>query len=168
MEAPPGLVSLDLGDGTPLAIAPEAFLKGRAEWTDGAYCVTGSVLAPGQIVPPHVHDLEAQVTVVVSGRLGTWVDGEAEVLPAGGYAFRPAGLPHSIFNPFDEPARFLELTSPGERFQEYMLALSALHERGEASPETIAPLAAAAGIKAVDVDLTPLLAEFGEGGGAGA
>lgn len=162
-----GLISIAANAGVvPLAIAPETFLKARAAWTDGAICTTGSVLRPGAIVPAHVHDTDAQVTIVISGRIGTWVDGEADVLGPGGYAHRPAGLPHSIFNPFEEPARFLELTSPGERFERYMLALSDLHERGAASPETIGPLAAAAGISVVEVDLSHLLAEFGgrEGG----
>jgi quercetin dioxygenase-like cupin family protein len=160
------LISIAANDGVvPLAIAPETFLKARAEWTAGAVCATGSVLAPGTVVPAHVHDTDAQVTIVVSGRLGTWVDGEAEVLGAGGYAHRPAGRPHSIFNPFDEPARFLELTTPGERFERYMLALSDLHERGEATPEAIAPLAAEAGISVVEVDLSHLLEDFGPGKG---
>lgn len=163
---PNGLISIAADQGVaPLAIAPETFLKARAAWTDGALCTTGSVLRPGAIVPAHVHDTDAQVTIVISGRIGTWVDGEAEVLGAGGYAHRPAGRPHSIFNPFAEPARFLELTSPGERFERYMLALSDLHERGEATPEAIAPLAAAAGIAAVAVDLSHLLDEFGPGEG---
>jgi quercetin dioxygenase-like cupin family protein len=161
-----GLISIAADQGVvPLAIAPETFLKARADWTDGAVCATGSVLRPGAIVPAHVHDTDAQVTIVISGRLGTWVDGEAGVLGAGGYAHRPAGRPHSIFNPFDEPARFLELTTPGERFERYMLALSDLHERGEATPAAIAPLAAAAGISVVEVDLSHLLEEFGPGGG---
>jgi len=163
-----GLISIAADQGVvPLAIAPETFLKARAEWTDGALCTTGSVLRPGAIVPAHVHDTDAQVTIVVSGRIGTWVDGEAQVLGPGGYAHRPAGLPHSIFNPYEEPARFLELTTPGTRFERYMLALSDLHERGEASAETIAPLAAEAGIAAVDVDLSHLLVEFGPAGGGG-
>jgi mannose-6-phosphate isomerase-like protein (cupin superfamily) len=157
----PALISFDVDEGTPLAMAPHSYLTGRAEWTGGAYCITGSVLAPGAVVPPHVHDREAQATIVISGSVGTWVDGHDEVVGAGGYSYRPAGLPHALFNPTAEPARFLEVTSPGARFQDYMLALSALIEAGDADPAAVRALAGGHGMTFLDEPLHELRERHG-------
>jgi mannose-6-phosphate isomerase-like protein (cupin superfamily) len=146
-------------DGEALAI-PGAMLKGRASWTDGAYCVTAATLAPRVLMPPHVHVRDVQVTIVVEGTVGTWLDGETSLLTAGGYGLRPAGVPHCVFNPTDEPARFMELTSPGTGFEAYMLAQGEVRARGGSLAE-ITRLAAEAGIAFVDDELAAVRAAYG-------
>lgn len=151
--------SLAWADGQALAV-PGALLKGRASWTDGAYCVTAATLAPRVLLPPHVHAHDVQVTIVIDGTIGTWLDGGTSLLAAGGYALRPARLPHCLFNPTDVPARFMELTSPGAGFEAYMLAQSEIRARG-GSLDEIVRLAAETGITFIDDPLPDVCAAYG-------
>ena len=75
-----------------------------------------------------------------------WIDGQELEVRAGGYALRPAAIAHAMWNPAEAPVRFLEITSPATRFQEYVRALSALIDSGEASADTVAALASEYGM----------------------
>lgn len=134
------------GEGERLEIGHSTLLTASCEWTSGAYCVMEQLVAPRSLVPAHTHATEDQALWVLSGALTVWVDGDEVELHEGGYAFRPAGLPHSMWNQLDEPVRILEITNPGAGFERYMRALSELNASGEARPETVAKLASGAGI----------------------
>lgn len=149
------------GEGVPLAQGEGTTIVETSADTAGAYLMTRSTLPPRALVPPHVHDVETQSVVVLTGRLGAWVGGEHEVLGAGGVFQRPPGLAHAIFNPTDEPASFLEITAPGRPFEDYMRRLSAWHEAGTVTPEAVAELAARCGITFVDDPLTELRERYG-------
>jgi mannose-6-phosphate isomerase-like protein (cupin superfamily) len=129
------------GEGEPLAIGQMTFLIGRAEWCSGAYNLMGQVMAPRLLSAVHAHAVEDQVAFVLEGTLTCWVAGQQFEVAPGGYTLRPAGLPHSMWNATAEPVRFLEITSPAGRFQEYMGRLSALIDAGVADPATVAELA---------------------------
>lgn len=144
------MVVVQPGGGFPLSVGQETSVLGDAALTGGAYSVLDQVVPPRLIVPPHVHAHETQVSLVLEGTLGFWVDGDVAEVGAGGYVLRPAGLPHALWNPTDAPARMLELTSPGARFEQYMRDASALMDEGAATPESIAELAAGYGIGFVD------------------
>jgi quercetin dioxygenase-like cupin family protein len=122
---------------------------------EGAYCVTGASLAPRRLIPPHVHDTETQNVVVLTGTVGVWVAGEFAILEAGGFFVRPPRLPHAIFNPSDEPASFLEITSPGASFEQYLRAADGLTDR-----DAVAELAGRHGIRFVDDPLEDLRARY--------
>jgi quercetin dioxygenase-like cupin family protein len=60
--------------------------------------------------PPHFHPWE-EVYVVLSGELEVTVDGQAQVLAAGGLAHVPAGVTHGYRNVSD--AHFLTIVTRG-------------------------------------------------------
>jgi mannose-6-phosphate isomerase-like protein (cupin superfamily) len=141
------------GEGTPLSDAGSNRLIARAEWMAGAVCILDQVQPPGRVSPVHMHANETQAAYLISGRLGFWVGGEESEVGPGGYVVRPAGKPHALWNPTDQPARMLEITSPADGFQRFMLELAALRERGEADAETVKRVAAGYGVTFFD-DLT--------------
>jgi len=141
-----GFVVLQRGEGEPQSIGQMTQLMGREEWTAGAYCIHDQMMAPRLMSAVHAHARDDQVAWVLEGALVCWVDGVEREVQAGGYALRPAGLPHAMWNASEEPARFLEITSPGARHQHYMARLSALIDSGEANAATVGALATEFGI----------------------
>ena len=141
-----GFVVLQRGDGEPLSIGQMTQLVGREEWTDGAYCIYDQIMAPRLMSAVHAHASEDQVVFVLEGTVTCWVDGSEQDVRTGGCAVRPSGVPHAMWNATDEPARFLEITSPGERQQQYMFRLSSLIDSGAANAQTVGELAREFGI----------------------
>jgi len=145
MSVGEGLV-VQRGEGEPISIGQMTALIGRAEWSAGAYNVMDQIMAPRLMSAVHTHAVEDQVAFVLEGTMVCWIDGRELEVRAGGYALRPAAIPHAMWNPAQEPVRFLEITSPATRFQEYVRALSALIDSGEASADTVAALASEYGM----------------------
>jgi mannose-6-phosphate isomerase-like protein (cupin superfamily) len=145
------------GQGDPLS--PGVQIAGRAEWTEGAYAALTIEIAPGYLTPVHKHLKQSQACFVLSGEIGFWVQGEDEVvLGPGGYAFRPVGRHHALWNPTDQPAHYLEITSPASEFQQWAFDLSK-RKSGEAySDEEVAERSAQVGIY-FDSDLTQALTD---------
>jgi len=137
-----GPIVVARGEGERQAIGQMAMLIGRAEWTGGAYNVMDQIMAPRLMSAVHTHAVEDQVAFVLEGTMTCWVGGEELEVAAGSYALRPAGIPHAMWNATEEPLRFLEITSPATRFQEYVRRLTELIDSGAASHETVAALAA--------------------------
>ena len=61
----------------------------------------------------HVHTDEDDSFLVLGGRLLFSVDGEDVVAEAGTFVLVPPGVEHTFANPFDEPARVLNVHAPG-------------------------------------------------------
>lgn len=158
----PGLLHAVVdGGGVPLSQGESTFIVGLSSWTDGAVSVLDQIVPPGLIVPPHVHEHEAQASYVVAGTIGFWVDGEEVEASAGAYVHRPAGKPHTLWNASAEPARMLEITTPAASFEEYMRAVSDLMDAGEATPESVGALAAGYGVHFVPGPFEELCARHG-------
>ena len=67
----------------------------------------------GLHVDPHVHDDEDQITIVVSGRVGAR-NGDDEIRAnAGDVILHPRGIRHELWNDGPDPARVLEIYTPG-------------------------------------------------------
>lgn len=116
-----------------------------AAWSGGGFFIADQPMAPRILVPPHMHQHEDQVAYVVSGRLGFRV-GDTEVeLEAGQFIMRGRGVPHTNWNPTDEPARMLEITFPGH-FETYFRRLDALTRSGAANQEAVHAMAAEYGV----------------------
>lgn len=158
---------VEAGGGPPLSVGEATTIAGPAAWTTGAVSILDQIVSPGLIVPPHLHENESQASFVLSGRIGFWVDGEEIELGASGYVYRPVGVPHSLWNSGTEPARMLDITTPGGSFETYMRAMSDLLDSGEATPETVAALAAQYGVHFVPGPFADLCERHGvspEGG----
>ena len=73
---------------------------------------------------------------------------------------KPRGVPHTFWNPGDEPSRILEIISPGG-FERYFDEVAELLASGGPDPEAIGELAARYGLE-MDVASVPgLCAEHG-------
>jgi len=144
------MIVVQAGEGEPLGVGASTGLIGRAEWAAGNVCVLDQIVQPKHMSPVHFHEAESQAAYVVSGRLGFWVNGRESEARTGAYVVRPAGKPHALWNPTDEPAHMLEITSPATRFQEYLHKLSVLRNDDEADPATVKRLAAEYGLTFLD------------------
>lgn len=138
------------GEGQPLSLGAKTVLTVRAEWTGGAYCVLDQVVAPGFITPAHYHERESQVSLVIDGQLGFWVDGDEFDAGPGATVYRPAGKAHALWNPTASPVRMIEVTTPAEDFQRYLVQLSDMIDADTADPATVRDFAAANGVHFVD------------------
>jgi len=155
------MIVVEAGQGEPIGVGRSTGLIGRAEWTAGGVCVLDQIVQPRHVSPVHSHAVESQAAYIVSGTLGFWVDGQEGQANTGGYVFRPVGKPHALWNPTDEPVHMLEITSPAERFQEYMLELSALMDAGAADPGTVKRLAGSYGVTFFDEITDELCRRYG-------
>jgi mannose-6-phosphate isomerase-like protein (cupin superfamily) len=100
----------------------------RGEDTGRRFALIEHEIPPRRLAAPiHTHEHEDEYSFVLSGRVGVQVgDEEAEAGP-GELVVKPRGIPHSFWNPGDEPARLLELISPAgfERYFEELAPLLA-------------------------------------------
>ena len=69
-------------------------------------------IPPRTLVKPHNHSREDEFTVVLAGTVGARV-GDRVVEAGAGSLVKPRGTPHAMWNAGAEPARVLEVLSPG-------------------------------------------------------
>ena len=116
-------------------------------------------LAPRTLGSPvHTHQHEDEFSLILDGEVGVQVGDETFVAKAGDFVRKPRGVPHAFWNPTDEPARLLEVITPGG-FEGYFAELGALFRAGP-SPDMAAlgKLASAYGLE-VDPASVPRLAQ---------
>jgi quercetin dioxygenase-like cupin family protein len=135
--APDGLL-LRHGEGEAISPGPGAPAKILAGADDGlgSVAVVEIELAPGNPgPPPHRHERLIDSFYVLEGTLTVLLGDEEHQAGPGSYAFVPPGNRHTVSNPSDEPARFLNVTAPGglERY---------LRELGRTDPADFPSLAA--------------------------
>jgi quercetin dioxygenase-like cupin family protein len=73
------------------------------------------VKPPGHVSPRHDHP-NAQVLVVLKGRLVAVTDTKEEELSEGDAVYFPGGEPHYVRNPLDQPSIALDIFVPGRSF----------------------------------------------------
>jgi quercetin dioxygenase-like cupin family protein len=83
------------------------------EDTRGAYGLLTGEFPQYAGPPPHVHSLEDEAFLVVSGHLHCWVDGHFEDVPAGSFIFLPKGLTHWFQAVSEEMTKVVCIVSPG-------------------------------------------------------
>jgi len=145
---PAGLLVVGPGEGQPLAGPGPLSIIARQGWSDGHVLIFEQQVLPGTLMPAHHHTEETQGAYVLAGSIGFWVDGEEVVAGPGSYVVRPAGSVHALWNDGTEVARMLEVTTPAERYQAFVLGLADL-----SAPEEIAAHAARHGTH-LDPDVT--------------
>ena len=80
----------------------------------------------------HRHSREDEYSFVLEGRVGAHFDGVEALANAGDLIFKPRGEWHTFWNAGDEPARILEIISPGGFEQ----AFREMHALGDALDAT--------------------------------
>lgn len=110
------------------------------EDTGGALSVVEHPFAVGALVPPHVHHLEDEISIVLEGEIGFRSDDREAVLAAGGYIVKPRGEVHAMWNAGRVPARMIEIITPAG-FEGFFKELSAMAATGQPDMEAIGGLA---------------------------
>ena len=94
----------------------------------GALAALEVAIPPGTLVKPHNHSREDEFTVVLAGTVGARVGDQVVEAGTGASLVKPRGIPHAMWNTGPEPARVLEVLSPGgleDYFEELVPALRA-------------------------------------------
>jgi quercetin dioxygenase-like cupin family protein len=113
LSAPLPAAAFNLGEGTPMPNDTHFLYKVTNEDADGRFALLQGGLAPRMLIPPHVHEREDEMTIVLRGTIGARVGGDEFLLDAGGVLLKPRGIPHAMWNPTDEPSVLLEYITPG-------------------------------------------------------
>ena len=91
----------------------EAVFHLLSETSDGRVTIVEHPMAPGSLIEPHTHQREDEYSFVTSGTLGMLLGDEEFEAAAGAFVAKPRGVRHAAWNAGPEPARFLEVISPG-------------------------------------------------------
>lgn len=88
-------------------------IRVRAEDTGGAFGMIEAVAPPGAAPPLHVHHREDESFLVLEGEVTIRCGEESFRAGPGDFAFLPRGVPHGFVVEGEQPARFLNLITPG-------------------------------------------------------
>ena len=142
-----------------LAAIGVRFMVGSDE-SGGGFSLVEHPMPPRALAAPlHRHSREDEYSYVLEGRVGALLGDEVVYGEPGDLIFKPRGQWHTFWNAGDEPARLLEVISPGgfERYFEEMVALPA----GPPDLERIAEIAGRYGLE-LDFESVPgLLQTYG-------
>ncbi|MGH3736483.1 MAG: cupin domain-containing protein [Micromonosporaceae bacterium] len=135
----------------------------RGEDTGGRFALVEHPLAPRALAAPvHTHDREDEYSYVLDGRVGVLIGDQEHQLTAGDFVLKPRGVPHTFWNAGDEPARVLELISPGG-FERYFEDAAPLLPPAVAEPR-FAELAAVQARYALQMDFASVAELLGRHG----
>jgi quercetin dioxygenase-like cupin family protein len=91
-----------------------AVLLAGAPATGGRCTVVIHPLAPRSLGSPvHTHRNEDEWTYVLEGEIGVELGSETHTAQPGDLILKPRNVPHAFWNGTDEPARLLEIITPG-------------------------------------------------------
>ncbi len=111
---------------TVLTGALSARLMVDAGTSGGGFSLVEHVIAPRALAAPvHTHTHEDEYSYVLEGRVGVEIGDEVSIAGPGDLVFKPRAVPHAFWNAGDEPARLLEIISPGG-FERYFAELAPL------------------------------------------
>jgi mannose-6-phosphate isomerase-like protein (cupin superfamily) len=111
------------------------------EETGGGFSLVEHPMPPKHLAAPlHKHTREDEYSYVLEGRMGAILGDDVVYAGAGDFVFKPRDQWHTFWNAGDEPARILEIISPGgfEHFFEELGA--ALDGEGPPDPTLIAEI----------------------------
>jgi len=132
-----------------------------AEQTGGGFSLVEHPIAPRALCAPlHRHSNEDEYSFVVEGRMGAQLGDDVVVAEVGDFVFKPRHQWHTFWNAGDEPARILEVISPGG-FERYFDDLAELLKSSDFSLEQIGELGARYGLEFDPESIPRLCAEHG-------
>ena len=110
------------------------------EQTNGQVSIVEHPFPVGACVPPHMHTLEDEYSIVTEGEIGFRSGDREVVLGAGGYITKPRGETHTMWNAGQVPARMIEVISPAG-FEHFFWAIGEMTSSGAPDPDQLATLA---------------------------
>jgi quercetin dioxygenase-like cupin family protein len=110
------------------------------EHTGGALSIVEHPFDVGALVPPHIHTLEDEYSIVLEGEIGFRSNDQEVVLGPGGYIIKPRGEVHAMWNAGSTPARMIEVISPAG-FEKFFREFVEMSDIGRPDPAAIAELA---------------------------
>jgi quercetin dioxygenase-like cupin family protein len=117
------------------------FIADGAE-TGGGFSLVEHPMSPHALAAPlHRHALEDEYSYILEGRVGAMLGDEVLVGGPGDLIHKPRNQWHTFWNAGDEPARILEIISPGG-FEGFFAALVDLGGVTGAAPQALAELCA--------------------------
>ncbi len=99
------------------------------EDTGGALAVVEHPIQAGRLVRPHVHTREDEISYVVEGTIGARIGDNEITAGPGTWIFKPRKVPHTFWNRGPQPARLIEIITPGA-FAHYFEELGAILAAG--------------------------------------
>lgn len=133
----------------------DRFMIGPDE-SGGGFSLLQHLFPPRALAAPlHRHSREDEYSFVLEGRIGALLGDEEVFAEAGDLVFKPRGQWHTFWNAGDEPARVLEIISPGG-FEQAFREMHALKDALD--PEKMAAIAARYGAE-TDFERTPPIIE---------
>lgn len=133
-----------------------------ADETDGALSMIEVTVPPKTLIKPHMHSREDEATLILEGTVGARLgDATVEEIVAGSWLIKPRSIPHAMWNTTDQPARILEVVTPGglERYFEQIAPV--LKERGPDWTQRFYALAEEFGLTILDDWSDELKAKYG-------
>jgi quercetin dioxygenase-like cupin family protein len=129
------------GEGRVGGLAPGVGVIFKIDGADsgGTLSIVEHPFAIGALVPPHVHHLEDEFSIVLEGEIGFRSNDQEVVLGPGGYIVKPRGEVHAMWNAGATPARMIEVISPAG-FEGFFRELSDMTAVGAPDPADIASL----------------------------
>ena len=129
--------------------------------TGGALSIVEHPFDVGALVPPHVHTLEDEFSIVLEGQIGFRSEDQEVVLGPGGYIVKPHGEVHAMWNAGDTPARMIEVISP-PGFERFFRDLADLNDQAPADNAQVAELTQRYELPMAEPDWLPgLIARYG-------
>jgi len=140
-------IVLEPGEGERMALGESSLVyKASGGDAQGRLALSEATIAPGVPgPPPHVHRRMTDIFYVLAGTLRFRLGDEEREVGAGGFALVPPGVVHTFSNPYEEPARLLNIFTPAG-FEGYLREVSA---RGITDPRAMAEVAARYDFEAV-------------------
>ena len=129
------LVARDEGDD-----ASGVIIKLYGEETNGVISIIEQPFEPGFLLPPHVHQNDVWL-YVLEGEMHARVGDEVVKATPGSWVLKPRRIRHTMWNAGPEPARIIEVYTPGgfelffkdfgERLRQGPIGLDELNRLGE-------------------------------------
>ena len=114
MATAPAAKLVEPGQGKTIMLFAVRFdYKVTSADSGGALAALEVTIPPRTLVKPHYHSREDEFTVVLAGTVGARVGDRVVEAGAGVSMVKPRGTPHAMWNLGPEPARVLEVVSPG-------------------------------------------------------
>jgi quercetin dioxygenase-like cupin family protein len=130
------------GEGRRGTLAPGIGVVFKIDGADsgGALSIVEHPFEVGALVPPHVHTLEDEFSIMLEGEIGFRSEDQEVVLGVGGYIVKPRGEVHAMWNAGSTPARMIEVISPAG-FEDFFRDFVDMTDAGPPEGAAIAELA---------------------------